>query len=433
MADYSNEQLYKEFVDEHGFEKGSLSSVLIRNFDTREARVQFYSDDLVELTVTDKLTGNNLFYLHFKKNDDYSREAHVRAFLNYLDIEDKSGKKIKVLLTCSCGLTTSYLAHHLEEEARNMGMSLEARAVSLDHVAENINDYDLLLLAPQVGYMHDKLVAQYGAKVHHFDIMEYATRNFSTVIDRIKRHVDEYSEEKTNRHFVLSDLHGNYKVFEKMLDHIGFNDHDHLYILGDCCDRGPDSMKIYDYIWNHKDQVTLLRGNHELMMRDAFRSKDPASAAWRMWSQNGYQQTLESIDEYLESHPMDKEEFYARMADYVDECPLVVQLKVRGEDFVLLHAGINMEKTLEDQNEEELCWMREWFYLSPGLADKQIIFGHTPTSFLHSEGGFNIWRDTVFKDKVGIDGGLGVFDRGQLNCICLEDQKVYVVTKKECE
>jgi len=40
--------------------------------------------------------------------------------------------------------------------------------------------------------------------------------------------------------YVLSDLHGHYNIFIKMLEKINFSDDDVLYILGDCCDRGPD-------------------------------------------------------------------------------------------------------------------------------------------------------------------------------------------------
>ena len=36
--------------------------------------------------------------------------------------------------------------------------------------------------------------------------------------------------------YVLSDLHGHYNIFIKMLEKINFSDDDVLYILGDCCD-----------------------------------------------------------------------------------------------------------------------------------------------------------------------------------------------------
>ena len=50
--------------------------------------------------------------------------------------------------------------------------------------------------------------------------------------------------------YVLSDIHGNFEIFKRMLDKIQFNSHDQLYILGDICDRGPCSLDIYFYIYD---------------------------------------------------------------------------------------------------------------------------------------------------------------------------------------
>ena len=56
-----------------------------------------------------------------------------------------------------------------------------------------------------------------------------------------------------NNIYVLSDLHGHYDIFIKMLEKINFCEDDTLFILGDCCDRGPDSLKIYLYIQKFKN------------------------------------------------------------------------------------------------------------------------------------------------------------------------------------
>ena len=119
------------------------------------------------------------------------------------------------------------------------------------------------------------------------------------------------------------------------------------------------------------------------------------------------------------------------MIDYVNKCPSFVEITVNHQQFVLIHAGINPEKTLYEQTEEECAWMREWFYMSPALKDKLIIFGHTPTCFIKQTDDCNVWFDPEFKDKIGIDGGLGSFDYGQLNCLCLDTMEIFVVTKKE--
>ena len=44
--------------------------------------------------------------------------------------------------------------------------------------------------------------------------------------------------------YVMSDLHGCYEKYVKMLEKISFSKEDVLYILGDVVDRGTGGMKI---------------------------------------------------------------------------------------------------------------------------------------------------------------------------------------------
>ena len=71
----------------------------------------------------------------------------------------------------------------------------------------------------------------------------------------------------------MSDIHGCYEEFIKMLDKINFSNDDELYILGDIFDRGSDPLEILDYIVGHKN-ITLLKGNHEKMFEEAVESGD---------------------------------------------------------------------------------------------------------------------------------------------------------------
>ncbi len=65
--------------------------------------------------------------------------------------------------------------------------------------------------------------------------------------------------------YAVSDLHGYMNVFEKGLERVGFTDADMLYVLGDAIDRGPDGIRILEYIREHKN-MDLIIGNHEFMM-----------------------------------------------------------------------------------------------------------------------------------------------------------------------
>lgn len=62
--------------------------------------------------------------------------------------------------------------------------------------------------------------------------------------------------------YFVSDIHGEYDLFLKLLDKIGFSDGDILYVLGDMIDKGKQSVKLVDYI-RRKPNIKAIVGNHE--------------------------------------------------------------------------------------------------------------------------------------------------------------------------
>ena len=64
--------------------------------------------------------------------------------------------------------------------------------------------------------------------------------------------------------YAMSDLHGCYYKYTRMLEKINFSVSDTLYILGDIVDRGPDGMKIWQDIIQRKN-IIALRGNHDFL------------------------------------------------------------------------------------------------------------------------------------------------------------------------
>ena len=70
------------------------------------------------------------------------------------------------------------------------------------------------------------------------------------------------------RTFVLSDIHGYYNIFLKMLEKIRFSDDDFMYVIGDVIDRGDQGIAIIKDLMQRKN-VEMFLGNHELMMLNA--------------------------------------------------------------------------------------------------------------------------------------------------------------------
>lgn len=64
--------------------------------------------------------------------------------------------------------------------------------------------------------------------------------------------------------YVISDIHGEYEMFMELLEKIGLEEWDTLYILGDILDRGPHPIKVLLKLMEMPN-VCCLVGNHELM------------------------------------------------------------------------------------------------------------------------------------------------------------------------
>ena len=64
--------------------------------------------------------------------------------------------------------------------------------------------------------------------------------------------------------YVISDIHGQYKMFLDLLDKIKLKDTDTLYILGDILDRGPHPIKALIKIMEMPNAICIA-GNPEYM------------------------------------------------------------------------------------------------------------------------------------------------------------------------
>ena len=65
--------------------------------------------------------------------------------------------------------------------------------------------------------------------------------------------------------YVISDIHGCYEEYMELLEKIKLSEaNDHLYILGDALDRGPEPMKVLLDIMKRKN-VTYITGNHDYL------------------------------------------------------------------------------------------------------------------------------------------------------------------------
>ena len=65
----------------------------------------------------------------------------------------------KILLLCDAGMSTSLMVKKMKEAAVKKGVEVEINALSIAKFQENLGNYDVFLLGPQVKYKKAELAA----------------------------------------------------------------------------------------------------------------------------------------------------------------------------------------------------------------------------------------------------------------------------------
>lgn len=224
--------------------------------------------------------------------------------------------------------------------------------------------------------------------------------------------------------YVVSDLHGCYDKYIKLLERLKMNPNDFLYILGDIVDRGSDGMKILLDLINRKN-VFSYRGNHDhyaqIMLRNFALANDGCFAdgleeTFRLWLSDGGSVTYEEFLKLNESNQQ-------AVLNYLNSLPLFEKLTVGGRKFFLAHTVPEKAKMLNTDN----CRISDFIMGEPEyekmyFEDTTIVTGHTPTWFIAPEYTGRIWKGN---NHIAIDCG-AVFGN-PLGCICLDTmEEIYV-------
>lgn len=224
--------------------------------------------------------------------------------------------------------------------------------------------------------------------------------------------------------YAVSDLHGCYDKYIKLLERLNMTPNDSLYVLGDIVDRGSDGMKILSDLIKRKN-IFSCRGNHDHCAQILLRSfampndgcfADGLEEAFGLWLSDGGSTTY---DEFLK---LDESNRHA-VLNYLNSLPLFEKLTVEGRRFFLAHTVPEKSRMLDFDN----CRISDFIMGEPEyekvyFEDKIIVTGHTPTGFIDPEYTGRIWKGN---NHIAIDCG-AVFGN-PLGCICLDTmEEIYV-------
>ena len=231
--------------------------------------------------------------------------------------------------------------------------------------------------------------------------------------------------------YVLSDIHGNERRFDSIMEQINLRKDDSLYILGDVVDRHPGGIRILKRIMNMPN-VHMILGNHEHMMLRALgcpydpddkMSEHDILRAERLWHHNGGNVTHQYWKRI-------RKDVRSDVIEFLQGLPLNIDIEVNQQHYKLVHGA-----PIEDYNKwsgfDDATQFTVWERLHrEDMSDRgyTLVFGHTPTEHYQRSIPMEPWFG---HNCIGIDCGCGYpetgYNRhlGRLACLCLDSGKVY--------
>ena len=255
------------------------------------------------------------------------------------------------------------------------------------------------------------------------------------------------------RYYVTSDTHGFFSILIATLTDMGFF-HDplphKLVICGDLFDRGPEALEMQEFIMEllKKDQVILIRGNHE----------DLAMNLLVNWQRGGYRQlhhytngTMDTVcqlvgsDDLFEGtqsigsdflHTPYVQDIIPSMVDYFETDHYIFVHGWIPCEPVSIDSGVMHYEPMPDwRNADRSVWSKARWINGMEAAhhgiiekDKTIVCGHYHASFGHSRyEGKGVEFDPVDADfSTYYADGIIALDAcvkysKKLNCIIIDD------------
>lgn len=219
--------------------------------------------------------------------------------------------------------------------------------------------------------------------------------------------------------YVISDIHGHYDTFCRLMEKIKFCGSDRLYVLGDMIDKGRDGIRLAKTLFA-MSEAECIAGNHEYDFLKFFHAKlktdndEEIMKSLRAYFPDGYLLDWETVEAF-------------------DNLPYYI----KKEKFIGVHAGLPLRsdgttEAPENATREQLVYDRRFVQRNVFPKGEQcIIFGHTPTRNISGADEILFYRsgrhngDISDFCKIHID--TGVYLGGVLGCVEINTCRAFYV------
>ena len=207
------------------------------------------------------------------------------------------------------------------------------------------------------------------------------------------------------RYIAITDIHGELKKLESVLNQIDVRPDDIFVFMGDYIDRGPDSKGVVDRVIQQSitNKCIYLMGSHEYALLHA-KSDDYYQF---LFDNYGGPATIKSYGSF--------ENIFKIHGDFFNN----LKFYYLTDKYLFVHAGINPNIPFQDQSELDMVYIRDKFIYSKHNLPQKIIFGHT-----------DFEKPYIADDKICIDTGCGKYKKAHLTALILAEngQEEFVVS-----
>ena len=120
-------------------------------------RSQGDGPEVVEMRLTRKADGAPMFHVRFELTDELRAKELFLEMSEVLDETDTRGT-VRVLLCCQAGVTTTMYENRLRALAEQLSLHYDFAAKPLDDAIARHESYDVVMVAPQMGYRYDDAI-----------------------------------------------------------------------------------------------------------------------------------------------------------------------------------------------------------------------------------------------------------------------------------
>lgn len=149
--------------------------------------IKIWHHSIVEEEIQD-LEKEPIFYLHFSisniKQCVYLFNEFFKALLQY-----HHQTTIKIALCCSGGLSTSLFSTKLAELVKIEKLNYTFDAIGFYRLARQYDQYDAILLAPQIAYLEPTalMVTHHSVPIYCIEPIDFATNNYHRILTQLNQ------------------------------------------------------------------------------------------------------------------------------------------------------------------------------------------------------------------------------------------------------